>query len=68
MTTPNGVVRHCDRCRRRLVWTRLALQDHLDRLTRGEHAACACDDDCAAEVPPWTRQRLQRAIRAAERS
>src|SRR3990167_11390616 len=56
------VERKCDHCGRKLEWKLEQLEDHLERINRGEHAACACDDDCATECAPWSRRRLLRAI------
>lgn len=64
--TTYTITRRCDCCRRPLRWSLEQLADHDDRLARGEHAACACDDDCAAECAAWSRRRLRRAIRQVE--
>lgn len=65
-TNTDTVVRPCDQCRRAIRWTLDDLRYHRTRLASGQHAACACDDDCAATCAPWTTRRLARAIRAAE--
>ena len=56
----------CDHCGEPLApWDLADLLYHQRRLARGEHAACACNDDCAVECAPWSRQRLARAIAKA---
>ena len=51
MTEPNiTILRRCDHCGQPLRWALDRLLSHQARLARGAHAACACDEDCAAEV------------------
>jgi hypothetical protein len=57
-TTETRITLSCDRCGTPTPWDRADLEYHLRRLAGGEHAACACDDDCAAECSPWDRERL----------
>jgi len=64
--TTTTVLRRCDRCGRPLRWTMDQLLAHQAMLQHGQHAACACDDDCAAEVSPWSPARLRRAIRSLD--
>jgi hypothetical protein len=52
----------CENCGSDIDWTREDLLYALDRLDRGEHAACACDDDCAAACDPWDRDILIAAL------
>lgn len=54
----------CTNCGAPVGWKADDLIHHARRLSRGLHAACACDDDCAAEVPPWERERLVGALLA----
>ena len=64
MATAKSRCRHCGA---QIVWTLEDLLYHRERLEAGEHAVNACDDDCAAEVAPWTRAELTRVIHRAER-
>ena len=54
----------CQTCGTPLTWEAEDLRYHLRRLDRGEHAACACDDDCAAEAEAWDRATLLALIEA----
>lgn len=53
----------CENCSAMIDWTLGDLLYAEERLDDGEHAACACDDDCAFEVGPWDRGKLQAAMR-----
>lgn len=57
-----GLSRACACCGRPLLWTDEQLVAHAARLAGGEHAACACDDDCAIETSAWDADDLARAI------
>lgn len=52
----------CQNCGKRLEWETRDLEYARERLARGQHASCACDDDCAFEVSPWSRSKLTRAL------
>ena len=57
----------CHHCGAPLAWKLADLEYHARRVERGEHAACACDDDCAAECDPWEGDELARAREEAGR-
>jgi len=49
----------CRTCGMELSWTADQLRAHLRMIRAGEHAAPACDDDCAARAAPWTVGQLE---------
>jgi len=56
----------CVNCGAELVWSYEQLGYALERLYRGDHAACACDDDCAVDARPWDRAFLEAILEREE--
>lgn len=52
----------CRHCGASLTWTTTQLETHRLMVLRGEHAACACDDDCAILSPRWELAELDEIL------